>query len=40
MLISHASVATSTPVRYVKQLLSHLGRKVDFTADGEGSWTS
>ena len=34
MLISHASVATSTPARYAKQLLSHLGRKADFVADG------
>ena len=40
MLTSQASVPTSTPARYAKQLVSHLGRKVDFTADGDGSWTS
>jgi hypothetical protein len=40
VLISQAAVATSTPARYAKQLLSHLGRKVDFTPDGDGSWTS
>ena len=40
MLTSYAAVATSTPARYAKQLLSHLGRKVVFTPDGEDSWTS
>ena len=40
MLTSHAAVATPTPARYAKQLLSHLGRKVEFTPDGDGSWTS
>ena len=33
-LISRADVPTDAPARYAKQLLSHLGRKVDFVADG------
>jgi hypothetical protein len=36
LLVSRAEVATSTPDRYAKQLVSHLGRKVSVeeTADG------
>lgn len=40
MLTSHAVVTTSTPARYAKQLVSHLGRRVPFTATGDSSWTS
>ena len=31
---SRADVATTAPARYAKQLLSHLGRKVEFLTDG------
>ena len=31
---SRAAVATGTPERYAKQLVSHLGRKIEFTTDG------
>ena len=31
---SRADVATNSPARYAKQLVSHLGRRLDFTADG------
>lgn len=31
---SRADVSTDQPARYAKQLASHLGRKLDFTADG------
>ncbi len=34
-LSSRADVATATPARYAKQLVSHLGRKVEFVADGD-----
>ena len=34
---SRADVSTDRPARYVKQLVSHLGRKLDFTADGANS---
>ena len=34
---SRADVATDQPARYAKQLVSHLGRKLDFTADGDTS---
>ena len=34
---SRADVATGTPARYAKQLISHLGRKVPFTGDGTTS---
>ena len=40
MLISQAAVVTSAPGRYAKQLVSHLGRKVAFIDNGDGSWTS
>jgi hypothetical protein len=32
---SRADVATTTPARYAKQLVSHLGRKVEFRVDGD-----
>jgi hypothetical protein len=32
-ICSRADVATGTPARYAKQLISHLGRKVAFTGD-------
>jgi hypothetical protein len=32
-ICSRADVATGTPARYAKQLISHLGRKVPFTGD-------
>ena len=31
---SRADVPTDQPARYVKQLISHLGRKLDVTTDG------
>ena len=36
---SRADVATDVPARYAKQLVSHLGRKVDFVEDRDG-WTA
>jgi hypothetical protein len=34
-LNSRADVITASPARYAKQLVSHLGRKVAFVADGD-----
>ena len=34
---SQAHVVTDAPARYAKQLVSHLGRKVDFAVDGATS---
>jgi len=34
---SRADVATGAPVRYAKQLVSHLGRKLSFTGDATTS---
>jgi hypothetical protein len=31
---SRADVATDVPARYAKQLVSHLGRKVEFVSEG------
>ncbi len=39
ILSSRADVPTDAPARYAKQLVSHLGRKVPFTEDGDGAWT-
>ena len=36
---SRADVATDVPGRYAKQLVSHLGRKLDFVED-QGTWTA
>ena len=36
-ITSRADVITDAPARYAKQLVSHLGRKVDFTVDGDTS---
>jgi GMP synthase-like glutamine amidotransferase len=36
-LSARADVATDTPARYAKQLVSHLGRKLAFTTDGPTS---
>ena len=36
---SRADVVTDTPARYAKQLVSHLGRKVAFTENGN-SWSA
>lgn len=36
-ITSRAQVATETPERYAKQLVSHLGRKVEFSASGATS---
>jgi hypothetical protein len=36
-LTARADVATDSPARYAKQLVSHLGHKVAFTAEGERS---
>lgn len=35
LLSSRADVATDAPARYAKQLVSHLGRKVDFHTEGD-----
>ena len=32
---SRADVTTDSPARYAKQLVSHLGRKVEFVTDGK-----
>ena len=37
LLRSRADVATDAPGRYAKQLVSHLGRKVEFALDGDTS---
>ena len=34
VLSSRADVPTDAPARYAKQLVSHLGRKVDFVTEG------
>ena len=39
LLSSRADVVTDVPARYAKQLVSHLGRKVEFVQDGS-SWTA
>ena len=36
---SRADVTTDVPGRYAKQLVSHLGRKLDFVED-QGTWTA
>jgi uncharacterized protein len=36
-ITSRADVRTDAPARYAKQLVSHLGRKVDFAVDGATS---
>jgi uncharacterized protein len=36
-LTAHADVATDAPARYAKQLLSHLGRRVPWTTEGNTS---
>lgn len=36
-LVSRAEVATDTPARYAKQLVAHLGHRVDFTTEGSTS---
>ena len=38
-LQSRAEVVTDVPARYAKQLVSHLGRKVEFVQDGD-TWTA
>jgi uncharacterized protein len=39
-VFSRADVATATPARYAKQLVAHLGRKVQFSTDGPVSTTT
>ena len=39
-LISRADVPTDAPARYAKQLISHLGRRVPFSEEADGSWTT
>jgi hypothetical protein len=34
MLTARADVPTDAPARYAKQLVSHLGRRVEWTTDG------
>jgi hypothetical protein len=36
-ITSRADVHTDAPARYAKQLVAHLGRKVDFAVDGTTS---
>ena len=36
---SRADVVTDAPARYAKQLVSHLGRKVEFAEEGD-TWTA
>ena len=36
-LTARADVATETPQRYAKQLLSHLGQRTSWTTDGDTS---
>jgi uncharacterized protein len=36
-ITSRADVRTDAPARYAKQLVAHLGRKVDFAVDGATS---
>lgn len=40
MLSTRADVRTDHPERYAKQLVSHLGRKVDFAVEGPTSTAS
>ena len=40
VLTSRADVATDAPGRYAKQLLSHLGRKIEFVEEPAGTWTA
>ncbi|GGL97735.1 hypothetical protein GCM10011594_16990 [Nakamurella endophytica] len=37
MLSSRADVATATPERYAKQLVFHLGRRLEWHVDGDTS---
>ena len=37
LITSRADVATNTPDRYAKQLVAHLGRKLEFTTDSATS---
>jgi uncharacterized protein len=37
ILIARADVVTADAARYAKQLVAHLGRKVEFTTEGETS---
>ena len=39
-LSSRADVPTDAPARYAKQLVLHLGRRVPFTEDSDGAWTT
>jgi uncharacterized protein len=39
-LTARADVPTEAPERYAKQLVSHLGRRVEFTTDGPTSTAS
>jgi hypothetical protein len=38
--VSRADVVTATPARYAKQLVSHLGRRVEWTTKGDTSTAS
>ena len=40
LITSHAEVVTDTPARYAKQLIAHLGRKLDFSTEGSTSTTT
>jgi hypothetical protein len=37
LLSARADVPTDTPERYAKQLVAHLGRRVEWTTDGDTS---
>jgi len=36
-MTARADVVTDAPARYAKQLVAHLGRRVEFTTDGDTS---
>lgn len=40
LIISRAEVSTDTPARYAKQLVAHLGQKLDFKTDESTSTTT
>jgi len=40
LITSRAEVLTDAPARYAKQLLAHLGRKLEFTTQGSTSTTT
>ncbi len=39
-MTSRADVVTDAPARYAKQLISHLGHRIPFTDEADGTWTT